>query len=181
MHSWARWLRHSSDAKPPRALYAKAWRREASHAPHRVRRPRFLNAHRLRRWPTSCERRWDQRDRRFSAEPLHCSVFLLSFREHSMNRTSFLRRLAMFFSIVILGLMVSLPRPARAADFTDLWFDRDESGWGVNIVQSDTFLFVTFFIYGKGNSPTWYTAQLTANGQGAYTGGLYLTQGTYYA
>jgi len=98
-----------------------------------------------------------------------------------MNRTSFLRRLAMFFSIVILGLMVSLPRPARAADFTDLWFDRDESGWGVNIVQSDTFLFVTFFIYGKGNSPTWYTAQLTANGQGAYTGGLYLTQGTYYA
>ena len=97
-----------------------------------------------------------------------------------MTRTSLARRLSTLFFAALLAITASLPRPVYAIDFTDLWFDAAESGWGVNIVQSDTFLFVTFFIYGKDNNPTWYTAQLTANGQGAYTGGLYLTQGTYY-
>ena len=34
-----------------------------------------------------------------------------------------------------------------------------ESGWGVNFVQSDNFIFATFFIYGPNNQPIWYTAQ----------------------
>jgi len=55
---------------------------------------------------------------------------------------------------------------ARATDFTDIWFVPSESGWGVNIVQSDAFMFLTFFIYGSDKKPTWYTAQLTNNGSG---------------
>ena len=47
-------------------------------------------------------------------------------------------------------------------------------------MQSDAFLFVTFFIYGSDNKPTWYTAQLSQDAQGAYSGGVYLTGGTYY-
>ena len=70
--------------------------------------------------------------------------------------------------------------PARAVDYTDIWFTPAESGWGVNVVQADSFLFLTFFIYGADNRPTWYTGQLTWNGA-AYSGGLYATQGTYWA
>jgi hypothetical protein len=70
--------------------------------------------------------------------------------------------------------------PARAIDYTDLWFVPAESGWGVNVVQSDNFMFLTFFIYGADSKPTWYSADLQWNGT-AYTGGLYATQGTYYA
>jgi hypothetical protein len=70
--------------------------------------------------------------------------------------------------------------PARAVDYTDIWWNPAESGWGVNVVQADSFLFLTFFIYGADNKPTWYTADLTWDGA-KYSGGLYLTQGTYWA
>ena len=61
---------------------------------------------------------------------------------------------------------------AAAIDFTDIWFLAAESGWGVNVVQSDNFLFVTFFIYGADGTPTWYTAQLTLDASGNYNGPL---------
>jgi hypothetical protein len=78
-----------------------------------------------------------------------------------------------------LVLACVLPGTALSADFTDIWYLPQESGWGVNIVQSDSFLFATFFIYGSNKQPTWYTAELTWDGT-RYAGGLYLTQGTYW-
>jgi hypothetical protein len=87
------------------------------------------------------------------------------------------RRLSL---IGALALAFALAAPARAADYTDIWYTPTESGWGVNVVQSDTFLFLTFFIYGPDNKPTWYTAQLTLAGN-VYTGPLFLTQGTNWA
>jgi ribokinase len=68
-----------------------------------------------------------------------------------------------------------------AVDYTDLYYVPGEEGWGANVVQSDDFLFVTFFIYGSDNKPTWYTAQLTLDAGGNYNGQLYATTGTYYA
>jgi hypothetical protein len=79
------------------------------------------------------------------------------------------------------ALLWCAPRTARAADYTDVWWIPAESGWGVNVIQSENLLFLTFFIYGSDNKPTWYTAQLTLDATGAYSGGLYLTSGTYYA
>ena len=81
---------------------------------------------------------------------------------------------------LLLVLSCLLALPARATDYTDIWYTPAESGWGVNIVQADSFLFLTFFIYGADKSPTWYTGQLTWDGT-KYTGGLYLTKGTYWA
>ena len=72
------------------------------------------------------------------------------------------------------------PCAAVATDFTDIWYIPQESGWGVNVVQSDTFLFLTFFIYGADNKPTWYTASLDWDGT-RYSGNVYATQGTYWA
>jgi len=74
--------------------------------------------------------------------------------------------------------------PVAAVDYTnytDLWYTPSESGWGVNMVQSDTFIFATFFIYGQNGSPTWYSAQMTWDGTSQYTGGLYQTAGTWFA
>ena len=70
---------------------------------------------------------------------------------------------------------------AHAASYTDLWWNPSESGWGVNVVQSDDFMFLTFFIYGADHKPTWYTASLNRNSNGTFSGGLYLTGGSYYA
>jgi hypothetical protein len=70
--------------------------------------------------------------------------------------------------------------PAIAVDYTDIYYLATESGYGFNVVQSDNFLFVTFFIYGPDKKPTWYFAQLTLDQSGNYNGGLYATTGTYY-
>lgn len=67
---------------------------------------------------------------------------------------------------------------AHALEYTDVYYDPDESGWGVFLVQSSTVQFVAFFVYGADGKPTWYTAQLTDDGTGQYTGPLYATTGS---
>jgi hypothetical protein len=74
-----------------------------------------------------------------------------------------------------------LPLRAAATDYTDIWYLPAESGWGVNMVQSDNFIFATFFIYGQNNTPTWYTAQMYSDANGNFAGNLYATMGTYFA
>lgn len=74
---------------------------------------------------------------------------------------------------------LALAAPARATDYTDLWYIPAEGGWGANVVQTDNFMFITFFIYGPDNKPTWYTADLTWDGA-QFSGGLYATTGTYW-
>jgi len=86
----------------------------------------------------------------------------------------------MFKRLCFALLFAGLTFPAQAADYTDVWYTPPENGWGVNLVQSDSFIFATFYIYGPDNKPTWYTGQMTADGLGHYTGGLYLSTGTYF-
>lgn len=76
---------------------------------------------------------------------------------------------------------------ASAANYSDVWYDTAEPGWGVFVKQSDKFQFLAFFIYGTGTGtgapPTWYTAQLNDTGDGTglnYTGPLFATTGTYF-
>jgi len=82
---------------------------------------------------------------------------------------------------VLLAASLVVALPARAIDYTDIWFTSTESGWGVNAVQSDNFLFLTFFIYGPDNKPIWYAGNLTWDGSTAFTGTLFSTEGTYFA
>ena len=90
----------------------------------------------------------------------------------------------------LFALVIGLPLP-RAADaavttnFSDIWWNPLESGWGVNISQQADFLFVSFFVYGPDGQPFWYTAQLTLAGQGAngaliFSGDNYVTSGTRF-
>jgi hypothetical protein len=82
--------------------------------------------------------------------------------------------------LLLAVLLFSAALGARAADYTDIWWNPAENGWGVNLVQSDNFIFATFFVYGPNNQPIWYAGNLNADGLGNYTGGLYLTTGTYF-
>jgi hypothetical protein len=79
------------------------------------------------------------------------------------------------------ALALCSPGAVLAADYTDIWWTPGEGGWGMNVIQSENFLFVTFFIYGVDHKPTWYTADLSLDNTGAYSGSLYANTGTYYA
>jgi len=85
--------------------------------------------------------------------------------------------------IVMLWLLTTAltARAGATPQYTDVYFIPAESGWGVFVVQTNTFQFLAFFIYDKNGNPTWYTAHLYDDGTGNYTGALYATTGTYFA
>lgn len=69
---------------------------------------------------------------------------------------------------------------AQALEFTDVYYIPAESGWGFFVVQSNTFQFLAFFVFGPDGKPTWYVAGLTDDGTGKYTGQVFATTGTYF-
>ena len=77
-------------------------------------------------------------------------------------------------------LLLTASAQAAATDYTDIWYIPAEAGWGVNVVQSDAFMFITFFIYGADGKPTWFTGQVTQDSSGNFNGTLFSTTGTYY-
>ncbi len=81
--------------------------------------------------------------------------------------------------VFIVAVLLATVR-AEGASYTDVYYNPAENGWGVFLVQSDTFQFLAFFIYGTDNKPTWYTAQLTQDAAGDYNGPLFATTGTYF-
>src|ERR1700693_5807527 len=90
------------------------------------------------------------------------------------------RVIAMIKRLLLTFLLLTASAQAAAVDYTDIWYNPSESGWGVNVVQSDTFMFLTFFIYGADSKPTWFTGQVTQDSSNNFNGTLYSTTGTYY-
>jgi hypothetical protein len=96
-------------------------------------------------------------------------------------------RLRAAAATLALACAAALP-PAQAAattDFSDLWFNASESGWGANVIQQNNVLFVTLFVYGPNSLPTWYVASAvtqtgTVNGNPTFSGTLYRTTGPYF-
>jgi hypothetical protein len=74
---------------------------------------------------------------------------------------------------------------ANATVFTDLWWNPVESGWGVNIVQQSSVLFMTFFVYGPDGTAKWYSVTavpgaVLPSGYSRWDGDLYETTGPYF-
>ncbi len=64
------------------------------------------------------------------------------------------------FKTVTRGLLAAVALcaivlPARATNYQDLWWNPNESGWGIQIVQQSDTLFLTWFIYDGAGNPTW--------------------------
>ena len=95
--------------------------------------------------------------------------------------TSIIRR---FLATIAATFAIALPASATtySADYTDLWWNSSEDGWGVNVIQQYETLFATLYVYGADNSPRWYVASgLTPSGSGVFTGPLYATTGTPFS
>jgi len=70
---------------------------------------------------------------------------------------------------------------ADAGFYTDIWYNSLQPGHGYNVVQTNNFIFITFFIYAENGSPTWVIAQLTYDpGTSSFTGELIATTGTFF-
>ena len=59
------------------------------------------------------------------------------------------------FLVCALGASMLQAAPARADDYSDIWWAGPaESGWGVNLIQTQDIIFATFFVYGPAPSTT---------------------------
>jgi hypothetical protein len=69
--------------------------------------------------------------------------------------------------------------PDIVVDVSDIWYNKDESGWGLQLVQTGTFVFATLYIYGPDHTARWATAELrpTNSVVPEFTGTLYLNSG----
>ena len=68
------------------------------------------------------------------------------------------------------------PRPP-AVDYTDLWWNPDESGWGMAITHQFGVMFLAWYVYDSSGKPTWYVASDCVVRQSTCVGTVYRTTG----
>lgn len=73
-----------------------------------------------------------------------------------------------------------------AVDYSGMWWNERESGWGLSISQGPTNqLFAAWFVYDAAGVPTWYTLELgqwmVGWGETRYSGWLYQYTGSPFA
>ncbi|MGI8424080.1 MAG: hypothetical protein ACR2NO_08230 [Chloroflexota bacterium] len=76
-----------------------------------------------------------------------------------------------------------LPVLCQAENYSDMWFNPSESGWGVTIADHETQLFAVWYTYDTDGSPLWFSVSggtFNAN-RTAFSGDLYRSTGPSYA
>lgn len=91
----------------------------------------------------------------------------------------------LFTAIAALVTATAVQASTFATDATDLWWNPNEGGWGINVIQQYDTLFVTFFVYGQNGLPVWYGATNMAfsgssGSQISYSGQLHQTNGPWF-
>jgi hypothetical protein len=84
-------------------------------------------------------------------------------------------RLIALAALMIAGL-------AHAENYSDIWWNPSESGWGVTIADHETQLFAVWYTYDTDGAPLWYSVSGgTFNAsRTAFTGDLYRSTGPSY-
>lgn len=88
------------------------------------------------------------------------------------------------FALVVGVIFAVGAAPAVAASsvgvYTDIYYVAGEDGWGMQLVNSGSFMFATLFIYGQDGKPTWITAELQQQNSIKFVGPVYVNTGPYY-
>jgi hypothetical protein len=70
---------------------------------------------------------------------------------------------------------------ATLTNYQDLWWNANESGWGVNVTHQDNTLFATLFTYDAAGKGLWLVMSGGAKqADGSYLGDLYQTKGSAF-
>ncbi|HET9519211.1 MAG TPA: hypothetical protein VFO77_15920 [Actinoplanes sp.] len=88
-----------------------------------------------------------------------------------------------YAAAMVAALGFSLPASATSygTDYTDLWWNPNESGWGINLVQQYGTIFATLYVYGADNTPRWYVASQLEGSPSSFSGTLYQTTGPAFS
>lgn len=89
-----------------------------------------------------------------------------------------------FASFVLALAALTSATGAHANNYQDLWWNPNESGWGINISQQGDVMFATWFIYGAGNQATWiFLSRAVRSGAtgNTFSGDIFQATGTPFA
>jgi hypothetical protein len=64
-----------------------------------------------------------------------------------------------------------------AVDYSDLWWNPNESGWGMAMAQQFGNIFLAWYVYDKAGKPVWYVASNCVLSGSSCSGSLYRTTG----
>lgn len=68
-----------------------------------------------------------------------------------------------------------------AVNYTGMWWNPTESGWGINFNHQDSTVFATLFTYASSGVPMWLVgANLAQQSDGTFSGALYEVKGPAY-
>jgi len=72
--------------------------------------------------------------------------------------------------------------PVPAANYTDIWWNPNESGWGLTIADHQTQIFGVWYTYRQDGQSTWFTIPggTFSQGRRIFTGDIYQTTGPPY-
>jgi hypothetical protein len=88
---------------------------------------------------------------------------------------------------ILAAALLPLSMHASALSFSDLWWNPQQPGTGLQVVQQGETAFVTLFTYGGNGEPFWVVAPdarvyaYDATGRPAFRGPLYRTRGTAFS
>jgi len=71
---------------------------------------------------------------------------------------------------------------AHAQNYSDIWWNPEESGWGITVADHETQLFAVWYTYRDDGSPTWFVIPggTFSQGRRLFSGDLYATTGPPY-
>ncbi len=72
---------------------------------------------------------------------------------------------------------VALGTLVPSVDYTDLWWNPNESGWGMAMAQQNANIFLAWYVYDSNGKPVWYVAPNCAVTGSACAGTVYSTTG----
>ena len=79
------------------------------------------------------------------------------------------------------GLVTSFSTGTEPPNYTDLWWNQNESGWGINLNHQANLVFATLFTYAPDGRNLWLVAsELARQPDGSFTGALYRTNGPVF-
>jgi hypothetical protein len=67
-----------------------------------------------------------------------------------------------------------------ATNYQDLWWNPNESGWGINFTQQGSIIFATLFTYGSSGKGMWLVASMPKQADGSFSGDLLRTTGPMF-
>lgn len=86
--------------------------------------------------------------------------------------------------LAVAALLGPFAAAAADTDYSDLWWNPAESGWGVGLQRQGDVIFLTLFVYGADGAGTWLVASSVQPGDAASTrwqGPLYRASGPAFS